>query len=485
MEGKILVQLSEAEKEQAYQKYKIIEPYLHGSATLTSIAQSQTFPLRTLTSWVKRYRQFNLVGLARQSRNDKGKLRKYDDTLKKAIEGFYLKNINLSCVNIHKFITEYCQQQSLMAPSYRSVCSIINNIPEDLIVLSTQGTKAYQQKYDLIHIRAAEAPNEVWQSDHVLIDLEVLNFQNKPQRPWLTIILDDCSRAICGYELSFLSPSAEKTSLCLRQAIWRKTDPQWQIFGIPAILYTDHGSDYTSKHIEQVCIELKIKLIHSQVGQPRGRGKIERFFRTLNQKLISKLQVETKTNGTTRYMNLRNLNDLVYQFIIEYNHAPHSDLGTSPEEHWQSNGFIPQFLDSLEELDLLLLTSSKSRKVMRDGIHFQGLRYLDPVLAGYVGEDIVIRYTPSNITSIRVFYKGQFLCQPLCVKLSQTSIGIKEIQQVRNERRKMLRKQILERKSLVEAVIDASRPSSVLSAEDILPKIEQKESSKLKRYKNE
>jgi putative transposase len=482
-----LSELTETEREQACQKYKIIEPYLHGSMSLTSIAQSQSIPLRTLTIWVKKYRQSNLMGLARQSRRDKGTSRKYDETLKKAIEGICLRNIQLSSANIHRFIVEYCQQENLAIPSYRSVCRIIDNMPDDLITLSSEGTKAYQQKYDLIHRRVSEHPNDIWQSDHELIDLEILNAYQKPQRPWLTVIMDDCSRGICGYELSFLSPSAEKTSLCLRQAIWRKPDPKWQIFGIPAMLYTDHGSDYTSHHIEQVCIELKIRLIHSQIAQPKGRGKIERFFRTMNQRLISKLQEMTNVNGSTKYLDLKSLNDLIYQFIIEYNHEVHSELNDiSPQERWQLNGFLPQILDSLEYLDLLLLCERKARKVMRDGIHFQGLRYIDTVLAEYVGENVMIRYTPSDITSIRVFHKGKFLCQPLCTELSQTSIGIKEIQQIRNERRRKLRKKILERKSLVEAVIDASRQSLPLfsDAETLSEKPQQK-TPQLKRYKYE
>ncbi|WP_158616482.1 DDE-type integrase/transposase/recombinase [Legionella septentrionalis] len=150
-------------------------------------------------------------------------------------------------------------------------------------MLGRQGSKAYQQQYDLLYIRAAEQPNELWQADHVLLDFDVLNDRNKLQKPWLTVIIDDCSRAICGYELSFLSPSAQKTSLCFRHAIWRKSDPDWGIMGVPESFYTDHGSDFTSKHIEQVCIDLKIRLVFSKIGQPRGRGKIERFFRTLSQ----------------------------------------------------------------------------------------------------------------------------------------------------------------------------------------------------------
>jgi len=60
--------------------------------------------------------------------------------------------------------------------------------------------------------------------------------------------------------------------------IWRKSDPAWPVCGIPAALYSDHGADFTSDHIAQVCADLKVQLIHSTPGVPRGRGKIERFL---------------------------------------------------------------------------------------------------------------------------------------------------------------------------------------------------------------
>ena len=42
--------------------------------------------------------------------------------------------------------------------------------------------------------------------------------------------------------------------------------------------------------------------------------------------------------------------------------------------------------DSLEALDLLLLTMATPRKVQRDGIHCHGLRYFSLTLAAYIGE---------------------------------------------------------------------------------------------------
>jgi Integrase core domain len=74
-----------------------------------------------------------------------------------------------------------------------------------------------------------------------------------------SIVIDDYSRAVAGYYLGFEPPSSLRTTLALRQGIWRKGDPHWEICGIPDVLYTDNGSDFRSKHLEQVAADLKIR----------------------------------------------------------------------------------------------------------------------------------------------------------------------------------------------------------------------------------
>jgi putative transposase len=54
----------------------------------------------------------------------------------------------------------------------------------------------------------------------------------------------------------------------------------------PETFYSDHGSDFTSEHSAQVSADLKMVLVFSEPGIPRGRGKIERFFHTVNQRLL-------------------------------------------------------------------------------------------------------------------------------------------------------------------------------------------------------
>lgn len=481
-----LTDLTEEGRNNAYEKYKIIEPYINCTTSLMSISKKTQVPLRTLTSWVQKYKSSGLIALSRQNRKDKGKARRIKPELTQIIEALYLEYPDSSCANIHRLLLKYCKEHNLVVPSYRSVCSIIRQIPDDIITLGHKGSKVYKQKYDLLHTRNAKKPNQIWQADHVLLDIGILNDKNKSCRPWLTVIIDDCSRAICGYELSFLSPSSNKTSLCLRHAIWRKSDSKWPILGVPEILYTDHGSDFTSKHIEQVCIDLKIQLIYSQVGQPRGRGKIERFFRTLNQKLISDLSIVIQNSKPTKFFTIQQLNQIVYKFIIDYNHSPHSALKMSPVNRWLENGFLPNILDSLENLDLLLLTEAKPRKVMRDGIHFQGLCYFDLTLAEYIGQEVTIRYVPSDIASIRVFFRGKFLCQPICAELSNYTISIKEIQQVRNKRRNLLKKKIKTQKSLIDAVIAASYKDLPMdNHEDEIIEANELKPNKIRLYNNE
>jgi putative transposase len=81
-------------------------------------------------------------------------------------------------------------------------------------------------------------------------------------------VIDDYSRAVAGYFLSFEDPSALHTSLALRQAIWRKEDSRWIVCGTPDVLYTDNGSDFTSQHLEQVGADLKMRLVFSFPASP-------------------------------------------------------------------------------------------------------------------------------------------------------------------------------------------------------------------------
>jgi putative transposase len=147
---------------------------------------------------------------------------------------------------------------------------------------------------------------------------------------------------------------------------------------------------------------------------PQGRGKIERFFSTVNQLLLPTLPghlVHGKP-ATPPKLTLAELDAALQTFVVrDYHLRRHSETKQLPQERWEAGGFLPRMPDSLEQLDLLLLTVATPRTVHRDGIRFQRLRYLDLTLASYVGEAVTIRYDPRDLAEVRVFHDGQFVCR--------------------------------------------------------------------------
>jgi putative transposase len=109
---------------------------------------------------------------------------------------------------------------------------------------------------------------------------------------------------------------------------------------------------------------------------------------------------------------------------------------------------------SLEQLDLLLLTVAKGRRIHRDGIRFQGLRYIDLTMATYVGEEVIIRYDPRDMAEIRVYYKNKFLCRAVCQELAGQTVGLKQIIQARDKRRRQLQRTVRDRKALLDLLVN-------------------------------
>jgi len=101
---------------------------------------------------------------------------------------------------------------------------IVRDLPADLVTLAHEGTKAYSEAFELVLRREADAPNAIWQADHTPLDILLIRPDGEIAKPWLTVVIDDYSRAVAGYFLSFEDPSSLHTSLALRQAIWRKED---------------------------------------------------------------------------------------------------------------------------------------------------------------------------------------------------------------------------------------------------------------------
>lgn len=427
-------------------RWRILRLHVEDGIPLTALARETGIGLRTLQRWHHLYQTGGISSLDPRSRTDAG-TRRTPTELVAFIERLALTRPRPSIATLHRLTVAEAGRVDRPAPSYATVRAIVQALEPALVTLALEGPTAYRDQHELVFRHRAERPNATWQADHTQLDILISGAGGKPERPWLTTVMDDFSRAICGYMLFTGAPSAMNTALALRQAIWRKDAPAWAMCGLPDVLHVDHGSDFTSHHLEYTAVALKIRIIFSTIARPQGRGKIERFFRTLGTEVLSALPgyLAPGAKTPTPSLDLPVLDQAISGFIAEFNDRTHRELGTSPKAAWVADGWLPRMPENLEELDGLLLTVPKRRKVQRDGIHFQGQRYLSPTLAPFVGRPVTIRYDPRDVSEIRVYDHDTFLCVAIDEAHPNQRLSLRDIETARRARRRQLRKDLNER----------------------------------------
>ena len=165
--------------------------------------------------------------------------------------------------------------------------------------------------------------------------------------------------------------------------------------GLPLRLYVDNGANYRSHHLALVCAKLGIALIHARPHQPAGKGKIERWFRTLRAGWLRHLDMDA-------IEGLEALNRALAGWIEgEYHQAPHRGLGgQTPLDRWAQAGAQVRYPDAGMDLEDLFLFETK-RRVMKDRtVSLNGRPYeADAVL---VGQTVTVRYDPGAPPSRRL-----------------------------------------------------------------------------------
>lgn len=210
----------------AAERWRVLRLHVEDQIPLAVLARETGISARTLQRWNQLYRAGGVASLDPHARIDKGVRRTSAETVA-FIEQLALSRPRPSLATLHRLAVADARARELRAPSYATVRQIVRALDPALVTLALEGPVSYRDKHELVFRRRAEHPNQTWQSDHTELDILVLGADGKPDRPWLTTVMDDYSRAICGYMVFTGAPSALNTALALRQAIWRKTDPAW------------------------------------------------------------------------------------------------------------------------------------------------------------------------------------------------------------------------------------------------------------------
>lgn len=166
-------------------------------------------------------------------------------------------------------------------------------------------------------------------------------------------------------------------------------------------VYTDNGATFVAEQTKTILSSLGIPLLHSRPGIPKGRGKIERFFRTV------RTQFEAAIDAST----IKSIQDYDMRFHTwlenEYHRSGHSGLGgQTPLEAWLAGSRHIFRMDVTIDLDEVFC-HQQYRTVSNDAtISLDGIRYEVPSVL--IGRKIKVRFNPlSDVLVIRVFYDGK------------------------------------------------------------------------------
>lgn len=358
-------------------RFSVISPLLHHQESavplhmqINELAQKtyftpqgteKHFSADTIRDWYQNYRSSGIDGLRNKSRKDCGST-SVPDILKDALADVRTKQ---PLWTIKRLLHElYVQgvwngEKPGRSALYRFCAT--RGLGRNKVTSSEQ-------------IRTFEFPyfGDLWSAD--FLHGPVVRCGLKKHKTYLNAIIDDRTRYIVAAKFH-LAENTRSLLDDLMLAIMR--------FGIPKRLYTDNGAAFRSHHLRLIAARLGISMPHTPPYKPRGRGKIERFFRTVRDGFLT---------GRGR-SSLEKLNADFWAWLNQYHHKVHSSLKVSPLERKlaDTGPSLKQIATTQNINDLFRMEQQK--RVGTDGcVRFFNKRFEIP--DAIPGESVTIYYLP-------------------------------------------------------------------------------------------
>ena len=236
----------------------------------------------------------------------------------------------------------------------------------------------------------ASRPNELWTGDALHGPVIA------GRKTYLFCFIDDHSRAVMGARWAF-HEDVVRLAAALRPAL--------AVRGVPENAYVDNGSAFVDAWLLRACAVLGIKLVHSRPYRPQGRGKVERFFRTVRDQFLVEIAGDGRQAGT-RAADLAELNRLFDAWVqAGYHRTVHSETGEPPLARWATGISRPLPLPSPAQLREAFLWSERRTVKKTATVSLHGNLY--QVDASLVRCVIELVFDPFDLTDIQVRHKGR------------------------------------------------------------------------------
>lgn len=336
--------------------------HAHPSGELRSVART------TIDDWIRAYRRGGFAALVPKQR---ASVPRTPSALLEQAVALRRENPQRTCAQIRRIIAE---ANAGRAPSQSTIERHLRRAG-----LSRAALLGEREAFGRFE---ADTPNELWVAD--CLHGPVI----EGKRAILIAVLDDHSRLVVAARFAH-AESTVRLEAVLRHA--------FQARGVPAGLYCDNGQIFTSRQLGRICAVLGVRLIHSTPGRPEGRGKVERFFRTLRDGLLVELHSAREPPG------LKELERLLQAWLERvYHRRVHTETGQTPLERYGQfaprRPTAPQLRDAFMWQETRIVTKTAA-------VSLQGNRYeVDEALRG---RQVQLRFDPFDLQRIEVYYAGQ------------------------------------------------------------------------------
>ena len=293
----------------------------------------------TIEDWLYAYREKGFEGLKPKTRSDTGALRQLDGKTGQAIIDYRREHPRRPLRLILKDLTlqEKITGTFPLSTVYRYLRL---HVPKHVRPPTGKEQKRFCHRF----------PNDCWQGD-VMHGPYIREMDGKARKTYLISFLDDYSRLVTGSRF-FFSEAVVNVKEVFRTAVLT--------YGVPCKLFLDNGKNFCSQDLEIACATMKCALIHSTAYYPAGKGKIERFHRTVRDSFLS---------ADCAFRSLEDLNERFALWLQQdYNRKPHSGLdGEAPLD-----AFLRQAENRIRRLDAHidaadLFCRKETRQVAHDG----------------------------------------------------------------------------------------------------------------------
>lgn len=359
-------------KEKALREYDI--PF----SKKTSITES------TIRKWLSLYRSKGLAGLIPRTRIDSGKTRKLAEEEQSVLLDYLERKPDVPATVALKKLQDEGKIKSFLSQSSLSRFVIASGLTQN--ERQKQKINEKQLKFEFY------SPLECVQAD-VLHGFPVPDDKGRRKKALLLAFIDDATRRILYAEFA----DSEKSYL-----FERGLKHILKTHGRISRIYVDNGSTFISSQTERILSILGIVLVHSRPKKPAGRGKIERFFRTVRDQFLRPLDKEKVWSFESLNMKFKTWLE------SEYHRNPHRGLmNKTPLEVWLSKAHQIIHIDPTVDIDDVF-KYELYRKVYKDNtITLEGVLFEVPgILAG---KRIKIRFDFNTPYILDVFCDGLYI----------------------------------------------------------------------------